>query len=1036
MEKIYKKKVFTHHLFSSCLKNAIVVFLCLISYQSFSQEKVITGVVKDQSGVTLPGVSVMIKNTNIGTVTNENGVYTLKLPNGQSTLVFKYLGFDSFELPVSTGTNFNVTLKESENSLEEVVVVGYGTQKKSTLTGSVATISSKEILKSPIANVTNALVGRLPGVTAVQRSGAPGANSAILNIRGAATYGNTSAIVIVDGIERATFGDIDPGEIETISVLKDASSTAIYGIRGANGVIIVTTKGGKEGKPRVSYTSNLSLQSYTGIPKALNSYDNARLINEAYRNDGLPEPWSADALQKFKDGSDPLAYPDINWFDYVTRKSYPQQNHNINVSGGTKLIKYFTSVGYLHEDGIFKKFDSPYGINTTPNYNRYNFRSNLDLNLTDRFQVSVRLGGRFQRRYQPAGLNSGFPYDNLEGMISRIVQTPSFAYPVTLPGGLIAEDPSVGQNLWNPYAVLTRWGTRQDDNNALESAFNVNYKLDQLTKGLSFKGVFAFDSYFTSITRRNANWASYKINRITGEITPSGDAQRIANVPLSGLIVENGGNINTNLQLGFNYERSFGNHNLTGLILATRQFNQIKGSGLDASPFATQGVVSRFTYNFKSKYYAEFNAAYNGSENFSPNKRYGFFPAVSAGWTLSNEPFLQTVKFIDYLKIRGSYGLVGNDKVGNGRFLYINDYATSGSIQFGNPSSLVNYNLVKQTKFGNSDVTWETGLKRNIGFESRFFKDLIELNVDLFDETRKDILTARQSGLVTYGQSYPVLNIGEVYNKGYEIELNFRRRVGQFDLGLNNQLSFARNKIINRDEPAGNLEYQKQQGKPIGQFFGYLNDGFYTPQDIANYVPNSNTLGTPIAGDLKYKDYNGDGKISIDDQVAIGYTRTPEYTYSFSPSVGYKGFSLSVLFQGVAHVSSDLILSEANQGMQMYEFQLNRWTPETAATATWPALHPRGNGYISYKLNDFILQDASYLKIRNAEFAWTLPQKWVNKIKLSSARITLSGQNLYTWTPFKMYVDPENVNLDFGIFSKQSIYPTARIYNLGLNLQF
>ncbi len=1055
---LYKKNSFysqrLHQVIERHFKKAFILIL-LLTFSSllYAQNRKISGVVKDNQGLTIPGASVKIKNAPTTAVSDGDGKYVIAVPQGAVTLIFSYVGFVSQEITVAANTaTQNVSLKEDNTNLNEVVVVGYGAQKKSTLTGAISTISSKEILQSPTSNVTNSLIGRSPGLGAVQRSGQPGSNSAVINIRGLATYNGSGAIVIVDGIERPDFGDIDPNEIENINILKDASSTAIFGIRGANGVIIVTTKSGKEGKPKVSYSGNASLQSYTGIPKALDAYTNAYLINEANRNDGLAPTWSNSALQKFKDGSDPLGYPNINWFDYVTRKSYPQTQHNVNVSGGTKMVKYFASVGYLFEDGIFKDFDSPYDISSVPNYNRYNFRSNLDIKLSKDLEVGVKLGGRLQKRYQPSGLRSGsgsFSYDNVEAMISRILQVPAFAYPITLPDGRLAQNPSVGTNIWNPLGVLTRWGTRYDDYNNVQSTFNVNYNLGKLVKGLSFKANFGYDSYFENTTRRNASWAAYVIDRDSKDVTIAGDRPR--DEPLSGLISDYGGTIHTNIQAGFNYNRSFGKHNLSGVALGTRQLINVQGStATTAPPRASQGVVARFTYNYADKYYAEFNAAYNGSENFPVGLKYGFFPAVSAGWTISAEDFMQDVKWVSYLKLRGSYGLVGSDEIGQ-RFLYLTNYLRNAAgftastpaysrpgmpVHFGDPTSVVTYPVVylPASSIGNPEITWETGLKRNIGFESKFFKNSLSLNIDLFDETRKDILTQRNSGLTSLGQGYPALNVGEVYNKGYEVEVDYNKQKGELTYGLNAQLSFARNKINSRDEPIGQPVYQKQEGKRVGQFFGYVTNGFYTSQqDIDSYVRNE--LGTPIPGDLKYVDINGDGRINSDDRTAIGYSRVPEYIFSVSPRVSYKGFSLSLMFQGVANVSSDVILTEQNNGQQMYEFMLNRWTPQTAATATWPALHSRGNTFISYQLNDFILQDASYIKLRNAEVSYNLPKRWLEPLKISSMRVFVTGQNLATWTKFKMYLDPENINTSNTDFSKQSIYPTSRIYNLGVNIQ-
>jgi len=1015
---------------------ASLMLLLLLTSDLSAQTKSVSGTVTDkQTGQTIPGANIRIKDTKNVVSTDLNGKYTIQVPAETTVLIFNFIGYAAKEVPVSGKSTINVALETEDNQLTEVVVIGYGTQKRSDITSAVSTISTKEILKSPTSNVTNSLVGKVTGLVAVQTGGQPGRDAASINIRGVSTYNNASAIVIVDGIERPEFGNIDPNEIESISVLKDAASTAVYGIRGANGVIVVTTKSGTIGKPRISYSGNVSIQSFTGLPKTLNSYDNARLINEANKNDGLALTWTDDELRKFKDGSDPLGYPDVNWLEYLTKKSYPQTQHNVNVSGGTKVIKYYVSAGYLYQDGIFKKFDSPFGINTTPNFSRYNFRSNLDINLSKNLTVGIKLGGRLERIYTPSGLrSSGFPYNNFEGLISRALQTPNFAFPVMLPDGRIAQNSSVGTNIWNPLAVISRYGTRNDDNNTIESTFNLNYKLDAITQGLSFKTTFGYDSYFTSNTERNANWAAYKYDRKTGEITLESDKPR--DEPLSTLIATSGGTINTNLQSGFNYQRGFGKHNINALALFTRQLNKLEGStALTAPPKASQGLVSRVSYNYDEKYYAEFNGAYNGSENFAPGYRYGFFPAVSAGWNISKESFLKDSKWLSFLKIRGSYGVVGNDLLDQ-RFLYVTQYSVTGSgVQFGLPNSLVNYNTAALLgNLGNPLITWEKGTKRNIGFESRFFKDRLKFNVDLFDETRKDILTTRQSGLLAFGLNYPSLNVGEVYNKGYEGEMDFQGKIGSVDYGINAQISFNRNVIKNRDEPVGSPDQQKLQGKRVGQFFGFITNGFYSSQEDINNSP-VNQLGTTIPGDLKFVDYNADGVINNDDRAPIGYSRNPEYTYSFSPRLSWKGFSVSVLFQGVANVSSDLILSENNNGQQMYEFQLERWTPQTAATATWPALHSRGTGFVNYNLNDYILQNAAYLKIRNAEISYNLPEKWLKPLKIPALRVFANGQNLYTWTKFKMYYDPENVNLTVTNFNKQSLYPSSRVFNFGINLQ-
>lgn len=1053
MEVFYKIRDWRTGLFpiilrSITVRTLLISLFSILSITAYGQTLRVTGVVTDAKGETLPLVSIKVKGTSTTTSTDLNGKYTIAVPSGNALLVFTYVGFETREMPVAGKTVVNAVLQSSNKDLEEVVVVAYGTQKKASLTAAISTVKGEEILKSPTSNVTNSLAGRLAGVTVIQRNGQPGLNGADIRIRGVATPSNSAALIFVDGVERATFGDIDPNEIETISTLKDASATALYGIRGANGVIIVTTRGGKEGRPKISYSSNVSIQTYTGIPKQLNAYDNARLMNEAMLNDGLTSRWTDEELKKFQDGSDPYAYPDVNWFDYVTRKYYPQTQHNLNVSGGTSLVKYFASVGYLFEDGIFRDLNSPYGYKTAPSYNRYNFRSNVDFNFTKNLTVGVRLGGRLGKRYQPSGpraASGSFSYDHLQGVISRILQTPAFAYAPELPGGLIAGNTDIGTNVWNPLAVLTRWGYREDENNAIESVFNLNYKLDKITRGLSFKGLFSYDSYFDGTSRRNATWAEYLYDRQTGLISLNSNGTRINDEPPGAILADFSGNVNSNIQLGFNYAHNFGRHNVSGMLQGVRQLKRTDRDGAtDAAPFAMQGIVTRSTYNYAEKYYLEFNLGYNGSEQFSGSKKYGFFPAYSAGWTVSNEHFLKGQKWLSYFKIRGSYGKVGNDNIGNDRFLFLTRYqTTTGGIQFGIPGQLTSSRTVNLAQFGNPGVEWETGTKRNLGFESRFLRNRLSLTADVFDETRSGILFLRSSsqgnGVLTFGEDYPAININKVYNKGYEIELSFNDRSGQLGYGISSQMSYAKNKYKYADDPFNTPENLKNEGQAINQHRGYLTEGFFNSvEEVNEYIARITPIGgrNPIPGDLRYKDVNGDKKIDQEDRVPIGYSNVPEYNFSITPNVSWKGLSLSVMFQGVANVSSDVVLNENNNGFQMYEHQLNRWTEATKTTATWPALHFRGSGFYNYQLNDFILQNASYIKLRNVEFAWSLPKKWLAPVKLSSARIFANGQNLHTWTKFKMYLDPEQINTYNTEFSKQSIYPSSRIYNVGVNLQF
>lgn len=1023
--------------------------LCVQDLQAQTGSKItITGKITGETDKQpLIGATIAEKGTVNGTSSDADGNYKIFVSKGNSIIV-SFIGYIPQEIKIDNRSVIDIVLKADQQQLQDVVVVGYGTQKKSTLTGAVATVKSDDIIKAPTSNVTNSLTGRMPGVFVVQRSGKPGDNQADIFIRGRATTGDSSPLIIVDGAERQSFGDIDPNEIENISVLKDASATALFGIKGGNGVILITTKVGKEGKPRISYTGNVAMQAYTALPKTLNAFTSASLLNEANKNVGKPAAFSDAELQKFQDHSDPYKYPDFNWFDYIMRKHYPQTQHNLNVSGGTKIAKYFISVGYLFEDGILKKFDNPYGYSTTNKYDRYNFRSNVDLNLSKDLTVSVKLGGRMEERYSPAAA-AFYANAEIEYLLSRINGIPAYAYPPTLPDGRFMENPNAGVNLTNPLGWISRSGYFIQQTNSIESTLALNYDLHKLLKGLSFKTQYAYDAYFIANRRQAGTFTSYYINKQTDEIVKGNSSFSDADTPLGPITATYDGTISYNLQSSLNFNRSFGPHTVTALGLFQRQARRVIG----AQPaYASQGIVGRVTYSFKDRYFAEFNGAYNGSENFASGKRFGFFPAISAGWTVSKESFMENVSWLSYLKIRGSYGRIGFDKIGGNRFLYLDEYTRNSAAyvgasnlaltakpntaaQFGLPTAINTYPVITHSRIGNPDITWETSTKRNIGFESSFFNDMFSLNVDLFDEKRTDILLNRQSGLTTYGEAYPSVNFGEVHNHGYEVELRHQRRVGNWKYGFNAQVSFARNKIINLDEPVGRPAYQKSAGYQIGQYRGYVTDGFYQSQDdINSYLPN--LLGKPIPGDLKYKDINKDGVISTDDITPIGYSNVPEYAYSFEPNISYKGISFSVMFQGVAHVSSDIQFDQRNlSSNQMYENMLGRWTPENAKNATWPSLQPAvGGNFMSYATNDFLLTNAKYLKIRNAQLAYQIPARLAKKAGLNGIRVFLSGQNLVTWTKV-LYRDPENFQRR-APQAAYNVYPTSRTYNLGINLDF
>lgn len=1034
-------------------------------------DRVLTGRVTDEKGEPLPGVSIVLKGTQRGLSTDAKGLFQISIPEEGSTLVFSFVGYVPQEIAIGTQTALDVVMQTDEKSLDEVIVVGYGTQKKSEQTAAISTVNGDDLLKSPVSDASNSLIGRATGLFAQQISGRPGLNGATITIRGRAST-NSAALVIVDGVERQSFGDIDPNEIESISILKDASSTALFGIKGANGVIIVTTKSGKTGKPRVSYSGNVGRVDYTQVPEFLDGATSAMLHNEGEENliryglvpASFQKLFTAEDLRIYKEGTgDPLLYPNTNWFKAVTKPSWVRHQHNLNFTGGSKAVKYFVSLGYLYEDGGFKNFRTPSGYNTNPSYTRYNFRSNLDFNLTPTTTLTLRLGGRRENRYSFQGnggqgdLRQRFE-SGPEYLLTRIYAIPAWAIPFfpqytnpTTPEQQQLDDTlnqiedfgRVGVNSFNPYAVMKRNGYVDFDNNAIESVFVLDQKLDGITKGLGFRATFGYDSYIGNARAQGGSYAAYNVNRTNGTLEL---ARNSFEDPLGGVASGNYGYLKTNLQLALNYSRNFGKHGVSAVAVAQRELRNAEGT---QAPFANQGVVLRTTYNYDGRYFFELNGSYNGSENYPKTERYGLFPAVSAGWTISQERFLKNATWLDHLKVRGSYGLIGYGNVGGTRFLYLDEYANGGNnpgtsansspnnrVAFGTASANVLYPVAWHSRAGNPDVTWEKSIKRNVGLEAAFLKNRLSITADLFDEKRYDILLARNnSAAVIYGESLPSSNYGENYNQGYEVEVNFKNNAGNFRYGFTAQFTHARNEVVIADEPINLPANQKVTGQAIGQFRGYQVIGFYQSIDDIAASPPSRVNGTVIPGDYKYADVNGDGIIDDQDRTPIGYADVPQNVFGFEPNIGYKGFSVSALFQGVTKVNSNVVFTGGNY----YSSMLGRWTPENAQNATWPALRPRGTAAPSYAFNDALMQDASYVKLRNVQVSYALPATLTKRLHVETLRVTLSGQNLFTWTKF-VGLDPENNQNSTvaGSFfaGPANAIPVTRIFNLGLNVQF
>lgn len=989
---------------------------------------VIKGKVVDDTGLALPAVSVKVENGKEGTLTGVDGAYSIKVPSEKSVLIFSSVGFGIRKIPVSNRIALEkVVLEPNVKALSEVVVVGFGTQKKVTITGAVSSVKGTELAKAPTVNLSQSLVGRMPGLLVRQASGQPGNDDVTLRIRGISTIGDASPLILVDGVERP-FTEIDPSEVENIALLKDAAMTAVYGIRGANGVVLVTTKKGTVGPARVSFSSQYALQAPTRLPDFVGSYDWAVLYNEARKNDNpsLDDsalPFSQDDLQKYKDGSDPLMHPDVDWFDYMMKNTAPQGKMNININGGSEAAKYFMSLSYLEQGGLWKEFNQQYGYSNNDNYKRFNFRGNTDFNLTPLTTLSFSVAGISAKRHRSAN-----PFYNM--MTSAPILSPGIV------DGKIVQITKLTTG--NPIKALSN-GYDDYYTNDVNLTFDINQKLDFLLPGLLVRSKFGYNTAYNTTNGRNMSPAVYNLVYADVEGEQQIVFQPVSDASIGGenAMTYSGREKRTYFELALQYNRSFHKHNVGALIL----YNQSKSYWPDTQypliPTAYQGAVGRITYDYDNRYLLEFNLGYNGSENFPPKSRFGWFPAASAGWNISRETWMKNIagpdKVLTRLKFRASYGQVGNDKFGTYRFLYYpSEYVSGGTSYFGeDQKSYVGY---REGKLGNPNITWEKSVKQNYGFESGFFKDRLTLNIDYFFEKRNNILAGLKTVPAFVAASLQdVYNLARMQNRGFEVEFGWNGRAGKVSYYINGNYSFARNKTLYYDEP---IDLQNPQlartGRPWGQPFGYVALGLFNSQEEADAWPMQ-FGGASGAGDVKYKDVNGNGVIDVNDMAPIGYNDFPEVNFGSNLGLSYKNFDFSVLFQGATNVSRFLTgfmqKPAVQYGQTLEAVKSETWTPENAANAIRPKLTVTYGNVNNYNSSTLWMRDASYLRLKNLEFGYKLPAKLAGRMKLSSMRVFISGQNLLTFDDLK-YVDPENTTSD------TFLYPQLKVYNIGINVQF
>jgi TonB-linked SusC/RagA family outer membrane protein len=1007
------------------------------------QGVVVAGTVTD-NGEPMPGVNVLVKGTLNGVVTDANGRYAITVPDEQTVLVFSFVGYTSQEIPVGDKTTVDLTMAEDLQAIEEIVVVGYGVQKKATVTGSISTVTTKTLTQSPVANISNSLAGRMSGLFAMQKSGEPGRDQSTLRIRGSGTFsGSSDPLIMVDGIEALSYNNIDPNEIESLSILKDASATAVYGVRGANGVILITTKRGTIGKPVLSISSNFGLTSFSELRKNLRSYEYSQKFNEALRYNsyetGTYTPlFSEEEIELYRNGTDPIFYPDVDWISMLLKPVTTQTQHNINISGGTEVVKYFVSGGYLFQDGLFDNNNAAAGnSNPESKYQRFNIRSNFDFTITKRLTAMINFDASIETSKYP-GTETNDNYSRM--LVNRIMQAPPYISPGMVDGKLInTRNVQIG----NPLERLVTAGFSNRLINNITSTVTLKYELDFITKGLRIHG---------TVSNWNNMWQQKNVTKNLQTYRP----QRIEDGTILFLPEKEDNtwgywegfqkNRKTYYEVALNYERTFGDHTVSGLLL----YNQDKKYDPELRfqiPQGFQGLVARATYNYKLRYLGEFNIAYNGNENFAPGKRFGMFPSFSLGWVVSEESFFPKNDVISYIKIRGTWGQVGKALDRNeDRFLYMPaSYAFGESYNLGIVGSTFQaYQASRESTLGNPLVTWERAEKSDIGIDLSLFDQRLRITADYFYEIRDDILASPGTTPNIVGINLPRQNWGKMENRGYEGEISFSDKAGGVNYWVKGTYTFARNKIIFMDEvPYVNAPYQQRTGQRKGQYYGLIAEGFYNSWEDVNDAnrPRSQWDSNYILpGDVKYKDINGDGIINTDDQVPIGYSNEPEIMYGISFGGAFKNFDLSVLFQGVTHVS------RRNSGGSIRPFELdlmctefiaaNAWSPERYANGEnilLPRLSARQANDHNYQGNNlFMLQDASYLRLKNLEIGYTFSNKLMQRLNISSCRLYLTGNNLLTWDGLFPGDDPEQDPIE-GDYAP---YPITRTFNLGVNLRF
>ena len=1027
------------------------------STEQQQNKRKISGRVTDIKGEPLIGVNVTVDGDANGSITNMDGLYEIFVTKKSVVLKFTYIGFKTSEIRTNASTNiYDVTLEEQVNELEETVIVGYGTQRKISNIGAQSSMKMEDI-KTPSASLTTTLAGRLAGVVAVQRTGEPGKDAADIWIRGISTPNTSSPLVLVDGVERS-FNDIDPEDIESLTTLKDASATAVYGVRGANGVILIKTKPGKVGKPTVSADYYESFTRFTKMVDLADGITYMNAANEAMRNDGIATKYTEDQIRNTIAGKDPYLYPNVDWLKEIFNDWGHNRRVNVNVRGGSEKVAYYASVSYFNETGMTVTDKNINTYDSKMKYSRYNFTTNLNIDVTPTTKVEIGAQGYLGEGNYPA-ISSADLYN--AAMSISPVEYPKMFF---VNGEAYVPGTSTNNNFNNPYSQATRRGYDNLTKNQIYSNLRVTQNLDMLTKGLKLTAMYAFDVYNEIHVHQDRAESTY--NFLDTSVPYDMNGQPILQRIYEGSNVlsykqETSGNKKTYLEASLNYDRTFNDdHRVSALFLFNQQSKLLypKGTLEDAIPYRMMGIAGRATYSWKDRYFAEFNIGYNGAENFSPKHRFGTFPAFGVGWVVSNEKFWQPLsKAVSFLKIRYTDGKVGNSEVSDRRFMYLDQMKENGDYgyKFGpNGTKWAGYETVNMAV----DLIWEESRKQDFGIDLKLFNDDLSIVFDLFKERRENILLKREHSMPSflgYNTSAPYGNIGIIENKGFDGTIEYNKRINKdWVIALRGNVTFNKDKWIQGELPEQKYEWMNQYGRNINGAKGYVAEGLFTQAEIDDMArweslsaankaitpkPFASQFGTVKAGDIKYKDLNNDGQIDAYDQTYISRGDVPTTVYGFGFTVGWKDLSVGMMFQGVAGAERVLNGSSINPfnggggSGNLYSNIDDRWTEENPdQNAFYPRLSygsETTSSINNFQKSTWWVRNMNFLRLKTLQLSYNLPKPWVNKVHLKNAAVYVMGTNLFTLSRFKLW-DPE-LNTDNG-----ASYPNTTSYSVGINFTF